>query len=48
MDGAWRVYGRVQRRIEGPKEDKDSTERPKMSTKLDPLRLPETKLPTKA
>jgi hypothetical protein len=30
-------YGRVGRKIEGPKEDRDSTERPTESTNLDPL-----------
>ena len=34
--------GRVGRRIEGPKEDRDSTGRPTESTNLDPWGLPET------
>jgi hypothetical protein len=34
-------------RIEGPKEDSDSTGRPTESTNLDPWGLSETELPTK-
>jgi hypothetical protein len=34
-------------RIEGPKKDMDSTERPTESIDLDPLCLPETELSTK-
>ena len=40
-------YGRLGRRIEGPKEDKDSTERPTESTNLVLRGLPETESPTK-
>ena len=39
--------GRVERRIEGPKEDRDSTERPTESTNLGPWKLPKTESQTK-
>ena len=39
--------GRVGGRTEGPKEDRDSTERPIESNNLDPWGLPETEPPTK-
>ena len=35
------------KRIDGPKEDRDSIERPKESTNLDPWGVPETEPPTK-
>ena len=35
-------YGRVGRRTEGPKGDRDSTGRPTVSTNLDPWGLPDT------
>ena len=41
------AYGRVKRRIEGPKEYRDSTGRPTESTNLDPWGLLETEPPTK-
>jgi hypothetical protein len=40
-------YGRVGRKIEEPKEDRDSTGRATESTNLDPWALPETETPTK-
>ena len=41
------AYGRVKRRIEGPKEYRDSTGRPTESTNLYLQGLPETEPPTK-
>jgi hypothetical protein len=38
---------RVRRRIEGPEETRDSTERPTESTYLDPLGLLEIESPSK-
>jgi len=40
-------YGRAERRIEEPEEDRDSTGRPTESTNLDPWGLPETQSPIK-
>jgi hypothetical protein len=37
----WKSYGKVVGRIEGPKEDRDSTARPTESTNLDSWGLPE-------
>jgi hypothetical protein len=39
--------GRVGGRIEGSKEDRDSTERPTETINLDPWELPEIEPPTK-
>jgi hypothetical protein len=43
----WDSYGRVGRRIEGPKKDRNSTRRPTESNNLDPWEFPETQSPTK-
>jgi len=40
-------YGRVRGRIEGPKGDRNSTEKPTESTHLNPWEFPETEPPTK-
>ena len=40
-------FRRVGRKIDGPKEDKDSIGRPTISSNLDPWELPETQPPTK-
>jgi hypothetical protein len=40
-------YGRIERKIEGPEEDKHSTGRPTESPNLNPQGLPETESPTR-
>jgi hypothetical protein len=43
----WDPYGRVGGRIEGSKGDRNPTERPTVSTNLDPWKFSETEPPTK-
>ena len=46
LDGAWNILPSVGRRIEGPEEDRDSTERPTESTNQDLWGFSETESPT--
>jgi hypothetical protein len=43
----WNSYRRVGRKIEGCKENRNSSGRPREPTNLDPLRLPEIESPNK-
>jgi hypothetical protein len=45
LEGSYDSYGRVGERIEGPEEDRNSTESPTESANLEPWELSEAKPP---